>query len=332
VIVGGQPDTRGVVAACSYEARAFGIHSAMPCSRAYRLCPDAVFVRPRFNVYREVSRQIQAVFHEFTELVEPLSLDEAYLDVSECEAHQGSATLIARAIKQRIKADTGLTASAGVSYNKFLAKTASDMDKPDGLYVILPDQGEAFVAQLPIGKFFGIGRVTEAKMKQLGIHNGADLKAWPLERLVKRFGKSASYYHQVARGIDARAVHNSRERKSIGSERTFAEDLRDTTKMLEVLEKLAHEVGASLEKRQLLARTTTIKVKFADFQQVTRSLTVEQPVADAAPIIAQLPALLARTDAGERAVRLLGVSVSGLVRDGYHDGPQMVLFPHVRKA
>jgi DNA polymerase-4 len=215
LIVGGPPDSRGVVAACSYEARRFGIHSAMPSSRAWRLCPQAIFVKPRFDVYRTVSREIQAVFYEFTDKVEPLSLDEAYLDVSECNRWSGSATLIAKEIKSRIRLKTGLTASAGVSYNKFLAKIASDMDKPDGLYVIKPEQGEAFIEKLPIGRFFGVGRATEAKMKQLNIHTGLDLKNWSRDDLVAHFGKPGGYYYEIARGIDRRAVNSHRIRKSI---------------------------------------------------------------------------------------------------------------------
>lgn len=315
LIVGGKPDSRGVVAACSYEARKFGIHSAMPCSRAYRLCPDAVFVPPRFEAYRAVSLQIHTVFNRFTEIVEPLSLDEAYLDVTDCEQFEGSATRIAQQIKQDIVELTGLTASAGVSYNKFLAKTASDMDKPNGIYIVLPEQGESFVAALKIGKFYGIGKVTEKRMKSLGIHNGADLKKRSLSELQQQFGKSASYYYHIARGIDHREVSISRERKSIGAENTFQEDLTDPELMLEELTQLAERVGATLEKKDLSARTVTIKVKFNDFSQVTRSQTLADPFSTASVIKACLPLLLAKTDADIRPVRLLGVSVSSLQDD-----------------
>jgi len=225
LIVGGQPNSRGVVAACSYEARKFGIHSAMPSSRAYRLCPKAIFVKPRFEAYRAVSNQIREIFWRYASQVEPLSLDEAYLDVSYTEAFDGSATRIAQAIKADILSTTKLNASAGVSYNKFLAKIASDMDKPNGLYVIKPEQGMDFVANLPVGQFHGIGPATEAKMQKLGIHTGADLRNKSLAQLVERFGKSGQYYYNIARAIDERPVRSQRVRKSLGKETTFAEDV-----------------------------------------------------------------------------------------------------------
>ena len=312
LVVGGKPNSRGVVAACSYEARRFGIHSAMPCSRAYRLCPQTIFVHPRFEAYREASKQIHAIFRLFTDTVEPLSLDEAYLDVSDCIEHEGSATRIAKSIRQRIQNETGLTASAGVSYNKFLAKTASDMNKPDGQYVILPDQGEAFVAELPIGKFYGIGKVTEGKMKALGIYNGGDLRGQSLEKLQAHFGKAANYYYQIARGIDERPVCISRERKSIGAETTFGEDLLDTEEMINHLKHLAVRVADSLQAKELQASTLTIKVKYADFKQVTRSQTVNNAIVDVAQIYAWLPLLLNKTQGGKKPVRLLGISLSSL--------------------
>jgi len=210
LIVGGKPNSRGVVAACSYEARKFGIYSAMPCSQAYRLCPQAIFVPVRFEAYREASAKIREVFWRYAVQVEPLSLDEAYLDVSYTAAFDGIATKIAQAIKHEIKQETGLIASAGVSYNKFLAKIASDMDKPDGLYVITPKQGAAFVQSLAIEKFYGVGPATAKKMKALGIHTGADLKTWSLSDLQAHFGKSAAYYYNIARGIDERAVKSFR--------------------------------------------------------------------------------------------------------------------------
>jgi len=221
LIVGGKPNSRGVVAACSYEARKFGIRSAMPCSKAYRLCPEAIFVPPRFEVYREASEKIREVFWRYASQVEPLSLDEAYLDVSYTESFGGSATRIAQAIKDEILAETGLVASAGVSYNKFLAKIASDMDKPDGLYVIKPEHGAAFVAALPVGKFFGVGPATEAKMHEHNIYIGQDLLAWTEDELQGVFGKSTNYYYQAVRGIDLRPVRSSRVRKSLGKETTF---------------------------------------------------------------------------------------------------------------
>ena len=312
VIVGGAPDKRGVVAACSYEAREFGIHSAMPSSRAAKLCPHAIFIKPRFAEYRRISEQIRGVFLKFTELVEPLSLDEAYLDVSSCDLHQGSATRIAQAIKAKIKTETDLTASAGVSYNKFLAKVASDLDKPDGLYVITPAEGEAFVSRLPIGQFFGVGKATEAKMKALRVKTGADLKLLSLEQLRQRFGKTGDYFYHVARGIDRRVVSNRRERKSISSETTFMEDLSDVEVMLKKLQELAEETLRTLAQKELTAMTLTIKVKYADFQQVTRSRTLTEPLAEVAGIKPLLAELLAKTEAGRRRVRLLGVGVSNL--------------------
>ena len=312
LIVGGDPQKRGVVATCSYEARVFGIHSAMPAAHAYRLCPQAIFIRPRFEVYRQVSREIHQVLRTFSELMEPVSLDEAYLDVSETDSCQGSATLIAREIKQRIVARTRLTASAGVSYNKFLAKLASDMDKPDGLYVITPEQGAAFVETLPIGRFHGIGKATEAKMKALGVHTGAHLKQWPLERLQQTFGKVGTYFYHIARGVDERPIENRREHKSIGSETTFDWDLENVEEMLNHLRSLAAEVVESLKTKSLMAYTLTIKVKYADFQQITRSRTLEHPLQSLSEIVPLLALLLERTEAGERKVRLLGVTVSNL--------------------
>ena len=315
LIVGGAPDKRGVVAACSYEARKFGIHSAMPSSRAYQLCPQAIFQRPRFDVYRQVSSQIAEVFKEYTDMIEPLSLDEAYLDVSDSDMHSGSATLIARNIKQDIKAKTGLTASAGVSYNKFLAKIASDMDKPDGLYVIKPEQGAEFIEQLPIGKFHGIGKATEAKMLALDIKNGKQLKQWPREKLVSRFGKAGNYYYDIAQGIDNRPVVSSRVRKSLGTETTFEHDLGDKQRMLNILNELALKVVDSMQRRNLHAKTLTIKVKYADFSQVTRSLTLEEVFNDIRSITPHLPGLLDKTEAGEKKVRLLGVTASNFTNE-----------------
>jgi len=311
LIVGGQPNSRGVVAACSYEARQFGIHSAMPCSQAYRLCPQAIFVSPRFEAYREVSSQIREVFWRYASEVEPLSLDEAYLDVTYTSEYDGSATLIAKAIKRDILTETNLIASAGVSYNKFLAKIASDMDKPDGLYVVKPERGEAFVAELSIGQFHGIGPVTEAKMNKLGIKSGKDLRQWALEDLVSKFGKSGHYYFNIARGIDKRPVRSQRVRKSLGKETTFSEDVLSVSLLLEKLEGLAKQVLASLQAQTLSARTLTLKVKYADFQQVTRAYTVDENL-DLVTILTLLSLLIQRTEAGTKAVRLVGLSLSGL--------------------
>ncbi len=311
LIVGGNPDSRGVVAACSYEARKFGIHSAMPSSKAHRLCPKAIFVKPRFEAYRAVSNQIREIFWHYASQVEPLSLDEAYLDVTYTEDYEGSATRIAQAIKADILSATQLNASAGVSYNKFLAKIASDMDKPNGLYVIQPEQGLDFVAKLAVGKFHGIGPATEAKMQKLGINTGADLRLRSLVELVERFGKAGQYYYNIARAIDERPVRSKRVRKSLGKETTFLEDISSIDQLIEILNGLAEKVLSQLSEQKLQAKTLTLKVKYANFQQVTRAQSVET-VLDMNAIKQWLPQLLQRTDAGKQAVRLVGLSLSGL--------------------
>ena len=246
VIVGGDPQSRGVVAACSYEARKFGIHSAMASSTAYRICPDAVFIRSRFDVYRAVSSQIREIFCEYTDLVEPLSLDEAFLDVTQNYKGMPSATLIAREIKRKVYDRTGgLTSSAGVSFNKFLAKVASDINKPDGITVITPDMADEFIDRLPIRKFFGVGKVTEEKMFSFGIKTGADLKKFKKEKLIHLFGRSGNYFYDTAHGLDDRPVEPNRIRKSIGKETTFSEDINNTDQMIEVLENIAAKLENS---------------------------------------------------------------------------------------
>ncbi len=311
LIVGGDPGKRGVVAACSYEARKFGIHSAMPSSRAQRLCPDAIFVKPKIDAYREVSDQLRAIFDQYSDLVEPLSLDEAYLDVSNSDQFQGSATLIAKDIKRSIFEKTDLIASAGVSYNKFLAKIASDQDKPNGLFLITPEEGEEFVRQLKVGKFYGVGKVTEAKMKSLGIHNGKDLKKWSEENLTEQFGKIGKHYYLIARGIDHRKVEPSRIRKSLGSELTYDQDLDNPTQIKEELKKFIRKVNQSLSDKKLLARTFTIKIKYDNFEQITRSQTLESPLT-AEKMLSLIPLLIEKTEIETRKVRLLGISVSKL--------------------
>ena len=322
VIVGGQPNSRGVVAACSYEARKFGIHSAMPSSRAYKLCPQAVFVPPRFEAYKEASVKIHEIFWEYASDVEPLSLDEAYLDVSQSAEFDGSATRIAEAIKKDIKQATQLVASAGVSYNKFLAKVASDMNKPNGLYVIRPEQGEAFVATLPIGKFYGVGPATETKMNKLGIKNGHDLRSKSTFDLAKSFGKSAEYFFQIARGIDLRPVRSTRVRKSLGKETTFKDDIYDKALLLEQLNQLTQKVFNGLDAQQFIAKTITLKVKYANFKSVTRSYSDTKNFIQLSQMPSLLADLLSRTDAGKQGVRLVGVSASGLQSVGSTDlGP-----------
>lgn len=325
LIVGGDPQNRGVVAACSYEARKFGIRSAMSAAKAQQLCPEAIFVKPRFEAYREASSIIQAVFLQYTDLVEPLSLDEAYLDVTGSTLFSGSATLIAKAIKEQVKQETGLTASAGISYNKFLAKIASDMDKPNGLFVVLPSAAEALLESLAIRQFHGIGKATEQKMKALGIECGYDLKQWSQSRLQKYFGRMGVYYYGIVRGQDERRVHNNRTRKSIGAETTFNTDLVATEEMLARLQLLAEKVVGILQKKKLAAKTITLKVKFDNFQQVTRSHTEQDVFHSMDVILRRLPQLLDKTEAGARRVRLLGVSVSNLSSvDGQAQKPEQI--------
>ena len=310
LVVGGSPEQRGAVAAASYEARKFGIHSAMPSRSAYQRCPQLIFVKPRFEVYRAISEQIRAIFRSYTELVEPLALDEAYLDVTGDTAL--AATTIAKEIQQRIYVETALTASAGVSINKFLAKVASGINKPHGRYVIPPDAAEAFVAALPIETFYGIGAVTAAKMHGLGIRTGADLKQWSDAALRQHFGKVGRFYYQIARAQDDRPVEPNRVRKSIGAESSFAEDLDDRDAMQQELQRLAHVVRQRLEQRQNGGRTLTLKLKYADYHQITRSRTVLYPIQHEHMILQLAQELLHDVEIGDRKVRLLGITLSNL--------------------
>lgn len=312
VVVGGAPNKRGVVAAASYEARAYGIHSAMACARAQRLCADVVFVAPRFDIYRAVSRQIRAIFHNYTWLVEPLSLDEAYLDVTEVRQLQGSATRIATQIKQRVHEHTGLTASAGVSYNKLLAKLASDMDKPDGLTIIPPDHAPAVLADLAVKHLPGVGPATQAKMRKLKIHSCADLLARSPRELAQAFGSAGPRFARMAAGLDERPVNPHRAPKSIGAETTFFTDITSVPELLAALAPLTATVSERLRKRHLAGTTVTLKVKYANFELVTRSRSLDHAVDNAHALQTVLPQLLARTEAGRRAVRLVGVTVSSL--------------------
>lgn len=312
VIVGGSPEGRGVVAAASYEVRKFGVHSAMPAAEAIRLCPHAVFVKPRFEVYREVSKQIREIFFEYTDLVEPLSLDEAYLDVTENHINLPSATLIAKKIREKIKDKTNLTASAGVAHNKFLAKVASDLKKPDGLAVILPEDAEEFLEKLAIGEFYGIGDATESKMKSLGIHTGKDLKKWSEIDLIKEFGKTGRYYYRIVRGIDNRQVKTHRIRKSIGKERTFSEDVDDLGWIHNFLKELAAKISESMQKKNVAGKTVTLKVRYDDFETITRSTSFSHYIDQANDIGETAISLLEQTEVGERKVRLLGITLSNL--------------------
>jgi DNA polymerase-4 len=324
VAVGGSRE-RGVVAAASYEARKFGVRSAMASVTARRKCSELIFVRPRFDVYREISRQIRAIFAEYTPLVEPLSLDEAYLDVSENLRGLPTATAIAKEIRARIRAETSLTASAGVSYNKFLAKLASDFRKPDGLYVITPDMGPAFVEDLPVEKFHGIGPATTAKMNWLGIYQGRDLRAQTRPYLQKHFGKSGSYYFSIARGIDDRPVRADRVRKSVGAENTFPYDLIEFDAMREALQPIVDKVWRYCEGSGIRGRTVTLKVKYADFELITRSRTGSKPVASRLDVEGTAIDLLRQLFPVRKGVRLLGVSLSALGTDHPEESLQMDL-------
>ncbi|PWJ39991.1 DNA polymerase IV [Sediminitomix flava] len=311
IAVGGD-SKRGVVAAASYEARKFGVRSAMSSVVAKRKCKDLIFVRARFEVYKEVSGQIRSVFEKYTDLIEPLSLDEAYLDVTENKLEIKSAIRIAQLIRREIKELTGLTASAGVSYNKFLAKTASDLDKPDGLSVILPNQAIEFLENLAIEKFYGIGKVTSKKMKSLGIHRGKDLKMWPESELKRLFGKSGSYYFNIVRGIDGRRVISSRERKSVGAELTFFDDLNTIDELTEKLQKIEEILWKRIEKIQKRGKTLTLKVKNSDFTVLTRSKTVDHLIQSQSEIREIYMELLNEWNEQDFQIRLLGLSISNL--------------------
>ncbi|OCC00616.1 DNA polymerase IV [Labrys sp. WJW] len=321
----GYSERRGVVAAASYEARAFGVRSAMPSSTALRNCPDLIFVRPRFEVYRAVSRQIHAVFAEFTPLIEPLSLDEAYLDVTANLQGLPSAAATAQAIRTRILEETRLTASAGISYNKFLAKLASDHRKPNGQFVITPAMGPAFVETLPVAKFHGVGPVTAEKMNRLGIMTGADLKAQPLEDLVRYFGKAGAWYHAIARGEDSRPVEPDRPRKSSGSETTFSDDLTKPEDIEAGVLAMADEVWAWCEKTHAFGRTVTVKIKYADFQQATRSRTLAAPVHTQESLRSVSLDLIRSVFPPTKGIRLLGVTLSGFASEEVSDSDQLEL-------
>ena len=312
VIVGGDPNGRGVVATCSYEARRFGIHSAMSAARARSLCPQAIFVRPRMDTYREASRQVMTILRSYTPLVEPLSLDEAFLDVTAATAGGTLAVEIARDILDRIHRETGLTASAGVSYNKLLAKLASDWRKPHGLFVIPPERGLAFLAPLPVGKLHGVGPVTVKKLSAMDVETVLDLRNLSLEFLVTHFGKSGGWFYDVARAIDERPVQPSRQRKSVGTEHTFSKNLEDRSVMLTTLQEMAAQVVTRLQALNLVGHTVNIKARFPDFTTVTRAYTATEGIGSADTIAALLPELLDRAVPQGASVRLLGITVSGL--------------------
>jgi len=315
VAVGGEKG-RGVVAAASYEARTFGVRSAMPSSRARRLCPDLIFRLPRFDVYRDVSQQIRAIFLDYTPDVEPLSLDEAYLDVTADRKGIGTATRIAELIRQRIREETGLTASAGVSYNKFLAKLASDQNKPDGMCIIRPGEGAQFVSRLPVRRFHGVGPRGAEKMAKLGIETGADLREKDIAFLRQHFGSMADYLYRAARGIDLRKVSANRKRKSIGGERTFHEDVTGEAALRDTLERIITIVWERIENAKARGRTVTLKLRYTDFTTLTRARSAPQPVTDKAQFADMARALLADLLPLPQPIRLMGLTLSALESDG----------------
>lgn len=306
----GHAAKRGVVAAASYEARKFGVRSAMPSTTALRQCPDLIFVPPRFSIYRAVSEQIRSIFADYTPLVEPLSLDEAYLDVTENLRNIPTASATAKEVRERIFAETALTASAGISYNKFLAKLASDYRKPNGQFVITPEMGPSFIEELPVAKFHGIGPVTADKMKALGIHTGADLRLQSLAFLQRHFGKSGNWYFAIARGEDDRLVVPDRPRKSSGSETTFGEDLTVPAEIEAGVKAMADDVWAWCDKHQMFGQTVTIKIKYADFRHVTRSRTLQAPVVTREQLHEVSVSLVQSVYPVRMGIRLVGVSLS----------------------
>ena len=327
LVVGGRPDSRSVATTANYEARKFGIHSGMSCAQARRLCPQCLFIPPDFKKYLQTSELIHRIFHEFTDLVESVSLDEAYLDVTRNKKNEPSATRLAREIKACIFVATGLTASAGVAANMFVAKIASEVCKPDGLCVVRPERVLAFIRPLPVLKIPGIGRVTDARLQQLGIRTVADLEKQPLEFLVQQFGKFGRYLSDISRGIDESPVTPWRERQSYGAEETFPRDILEKEPLLEFLQECARRVFADLSLEGKQARTVTLKIKYFDFQTVTRRQTFDHFLTSAPDIFRAAQDLLARTEAGRRPVRLAGISLSNFQEEKKKvDNPQPVLF------
>lgn len=318
VVISGPPDSRSVVCTANYEARKYGIRSAMPSRQAFKLCPNALFIYPRFQVYKEVSKKIRSIFYEYTDLVEPMGLDEAYLDVTSNKKNYPFAMTVAREIKQRILEDTGLTASVGISYGKFLAKIASDYNKPNGFKVILPEEAVDFMSSLPIGKFYGIGKVTEKKMLSLGIKNGADLRERPLEFLQRNFGKAGGYYYRIVRGLDTSEVSSYHERKSLGTEDTFEKDISTEQEAISELLRLSDRLSERAAKDRVFGRTLTLKIKYSDFTQVTRSRSRKDLYAQKEDIFRESLELFRENFSGKK-IRLLGISFSNLGKEDPKD-------------
>jgi len=325
-LVVGHREGRSVVATASYEARKYGIKSAMPMKLALMRCPNIIIAHPRFEVYTKVSNQIRKIFFEYTDLVEPLSIDEAYLDVTNSKKGLPSASIIAKEIKERIKNETGLIASAGVSYNKFLAKIASDMDKPNGFYLIKPSDAEAFLDNLDIGLFYGIGKVTKEKFFRMNIFKGRDLKKLSQEQLIRLFGKIGNYYYNVVRGIDDRPVTPSRERKSVGTERTFETDVYDINIIQDKLSEIIDKTWERLSSNNKKGKTVTMKMRFADFSTITRNYTKKGSDLTKEDLITIVPSLLPLDDIPKKRVRLLGVTVSNFHLKKHHNNPIQLSF------
>lgn len=324
VAVGGSGE-RSVVAAASYEARKFGVRSAMPSVIAKRLCPELIFVRHNFDRYIEISGNVSEIFREYTDVIEPLSIDEAFLDVTTDKKNIRSATVIAKNIRADIESRTGLTASAGISVNKFLAKIASDINKPDGLFVIRPEEAEKFIEGLKVEKFYGIGKVTAEKMHKLGIHTGADLKMWDLVALVRNFGKAGVFFYDIVRGIDDRPVEVDQERKSIGTELTYDKDLTTSFEVIAELYNLEKELMERIEHSETTGRTITLKIKFSDFRQITRSKTLQNYVRDFDTLHRELTSIRKSMSLDGTRIRLLGVSISNMETEDCADR-QLYLF------
>jgi DNA polymerase-4 len=322
----GHAGARGVVAAASYEARQYGVKSALPSVTALRRCPDLIFVPPRFEVYQQVSRQIHAVFARYTDLIQPLSLDEAYLDVTDNEQGLPTGWITAKAIRAEIFHETGLTASAGISYNKFLAKIASDHRKPNGQFAVTPDMGPAWVETLPVSRFYGVGPVTAAKMKRLGIETGADLRAQSMDFLRRHFGSSAEWYYGIARARDERSVNPNRVRKSSGSETTFDRDLTVESEIEAGVSSMADDVWAWCERRQAFGRTVTVKIKYADFQKITRSRSEQTVVMTHEHLRRASLDLVRSIFPPAKGIRLVGVTVSNFADVPERQGEQLPIF------
>ncbi len=328
IVVGGSPEGRGgVVATASYEARKFGIHSAMSSKAAKKLCPDVIFIQPRFDVYKDVSRLFHQILHRYTDMIEPLSLDEAYLDVTEDKLGIGSAIEIAQSIQAAVRSELNLTISAGVSINKFLAKVASDLQKPAGLTFIGPSRVESFMESLEVKKFYGVGKVTAEKMQKLGLLKGGDLKKMTENELVLHFGKMGHFFYQIVRGIDDRLVQSSRNIKSVSVEDTYPEDLEELERIQKELYLLIDRLLIRLDKRKLNGRTLTTKIKFHDFTQITRSLSASSAIYDKVTMISLLDKIIGNVDLKNKKIRLLGVGISNFQNsDNKFNSPQLALF------